>query len=56
MLHATKDESYTQGQHELHETQKLAEQVCRYDLDDMDVKWLLRVNAERAEMGQGKII
>eukprot|EP00106_Octopus_bimaculoides_P023462 XP_014790904.1 PREDICTED: protein Jade-1-like [Octopus bimaculoides] len=31
--------------------QQLAEQVVRYDLDDIDVCWLTKVNEEREEMG-----
>ena len=30
---------------------QLAEQVVRYDLDDLDVSWLQRVNEEREEIG-----
>ena len=30
---------------------QLAEQVVRYDLDDLDVCWLQRVNEEREEIG-----
>lgn len=30
---------------------QLAEQVVRYDLDDMDVCWLQRMNEEREETG-----
>ena len=30
---------------------QLAEQVVRYDLDDLDVAWLQRVNEEREEIG-----
>ena len=28
-----------------------AEQVCGYDLDDVDQRWLLSLNGERALMG-----
>ena len=30
----------------------MAEQVCRYDLDDMDVYWLRMVNNERDSFGK----
>ena len=52
LLHAQKDDLYQQGLHELHETHKLAEQVCRYDLDDLDVTWLSSLNEEREAMGK----
>ena len=44
LLHSAKDETYQSAMHELHEQQKLAEQVCRYDLDDLDVLWLESFN------------
>ena len=50
-LHATQDETYRQGVHELHEMHQLADQVCRYDLDELDVAWLALNNAERELMG-----
>lgn len=31
---------------------ELAESMCRYDLDDMDIFWLQEVNEELAEMGE----
>ena len=34
---------------------QLAEQVVRYDLDDLDVCWLQRVNEEREEIGKARI-
>lgn len=55
LLHATADESYRQGMHELTGMQQLAEQVVRYDLDDIDVCWLTQVNEEREEMGESLI-
>ena len=32
-----------------------AEQVCGYDLDDVDQQWLTNLNGERAVMGQTSI-
>ena len=52
LLHSHKDELYETSKHELHETQKMAEQVCRYDLDDLDAVWLKTVNEERKDMGE----
>ncbi|KAL3880908.1 hypothetical protein ACJMK2_033112 [Sinanodonta woodiana] len=51
-LHDARDETYKQGIHELTGMQQLAEQVVRYDLDDLDVCWLQKVNEEREEMGE----
>lgn len=51
-LHDQKDEIYQQGIHEFTGMNQLAEQVVRYDLDDMDVCWLQRMNEEREEMGK----
>ena len=51
LLHSNKDETYRQGCHELTGMSQLAEQVVRYDLDDLDVCWLRRVNEEREEIG-----
>lgn len=31
---------------------ELAEAMCRYDLDDMDLHWLKELNAELAQMGE----
>lgn len=52
MLHSCKDETFRQGCHELTGMSQLAEQVVRYDLDDLDVSWLQRVNEEREEIGE----
>ena len=52
VLHAMHDDNYKKGLHELHETHKLAEQVCRYDLDDQDVHWLVALNEQRETMGR----
>jgi hypothetical protein len=51
LLHAVADETYRQGAHELHETQKLADEVCRYDLDELDVTWLSNYNCLRLQHG-----
>uniref|UniRef100_A0AAY4EGV5 Protein Jade-3 n=1 Tax=Denticeps clupeoides TaxID=299321 RepID=A0AAY4EGV5_9TELE len=34
---------------------ELAEAMCRYDLDDMDLFWLRELNAELAQMGEGPV-
>ncbi|CAG2249068.1 JADE3 [Mytilus edulis] len=51
LLHSCKDETYKQGDHELTGMQQLADQVVRYDLDDLDVSWLDSMNAERLGLG-----
>ena len=51
LLHAVRDEEFQKGIHELHETQTLAEEVCRYDLDYLDVTWLESLNDQRDLMG-----
>ncbi|XP_030647461.1 protein Jade-3 isoform X2 [Chanos chanos] len=34
---------------------ELAEAMCRYDLDDMDLYWLQELNAELTQMGDGPV-
>lgn len=50
-----KDETYQLGQHELTGMSQLAEQVVRYDLDDLDVSWLKQLNEQREEVGMSPI-
>jgi len=52
LLHAVQDETYRQGMHELHETHKLADEVCRYDLDELDSAWLTNYNEHRLQFGK----
>ncbi|KAL4230621.1 E3 ubiquitin-protein ligase Jade-2 [Mactra antiquata] len=54
-LHASKDETYQLGQHELTGMSQLSEQVVRYDLDDLDVSWLKQLNEQREEVGDIQI-
>ena len=56
LLHAVADETYRQGMHELHDTQKLADEVCRYDLDELDVTWLSNYNCLRLQQGKQAVI
>ena len=53
-MHAMQDDGFEKGIHELQETHKLAEHVCRYDLDDQDVQWLNSVNDDREMGGKSK--
>lgn len=38
--------------HEFKNSNDLADNVCRYDLDDLDVAWLEKYNEERVDMGK----
>ena len=51
-LHAVKDDNFRSATHELHECHKLADDMCRYDLDDLDTVWLSKLNEERDAMGE----
>lgn len=51
-LHAAQDETYKQGVHEMHGMQALADEVCRYDLDGLDMVWLTRYNELRSQWGE----
>lgn len=51
-LHGSKDETFQQGIHELTGMQQLADQVIRYDLDDIDVCWLNLINDKREETSE----
>ena len=55
-LHAAQDETFKQGLHELHGMQSLADEVCRYDLDDFDSVWLRLYNELRVNCGNCKDI
>ena len=43
------------GDRDMVDLNVLADGTCRYDLDDLDVMWLKRINEERKLMGE-KII
>ncbi|XP_064637141.1 protein Jade-3-like [Lineus longissimus] len=55
MFHAVPDENYNKAVHYLTGMQQLADEVVRYDLDDLDVCWLRRINEERITMGDIEI-
>ena len=44
-------ERFTTSHHEYKNSNDLADNVCRYDLDDLDVAWLEKYNEERVDMG-----
>lgn len=45
------DEFFSNEQHILSNLPTKAEKMCRYDMDDLDDKWLNAYNGERARMG-----
>jgi len=54
-LHATQDANFQSGIHELTMVDQMAEQVCRYDLDDLDMAWLTRTNEDLGVCGEPEI-
>ena len=48
----THDDFFSNEQHILSNLPTKAEKMCRYDMDDLDDKWLYAYNGERARMGQ----
>jgi hypothetical protein len=42
---------YSSDHHQWVQTAKKADQMCRYDLDDLDVRWLDSINARRKKAG-----
>ena len=46
-IRITKDENFTHDQHYLSNTPAIAENVCYYDLDQIDAAWLKVLNGER---------
>ena len=43
---------FTKSSHEYEDVSDRAGNVCRYDLDDLDVAWLEKYNEERVDMGK----
>ncbi|CAG0885285.1 unnamed protein product, partial [Darwinula stevensoni] len=50
-IRITMDDFFSSELHQLSTAPALAEKACKYDLDDVDIQWLKRYNAERAMMG-----
>ena len=46
---------YTSDTHQVTTAALRSEQMCNYDLDDLDIRWLNIVNGERALMGKSKL-
>ena len=47
---------YTSETHQVTPMALRAEQVCSYDLDDMDQRWLVSMNGERALTGEYQVL
>ena len=43
---------YTSDTHQVSTAALKSEQMCNYDLDDLDIRWLAIVNGERSLMGE----
>jgi len=54
-LHAVQDANFQSGIHELTMVDQMSEQVCRYDLDDLDMAWLTRTNEDLSMVGEPEI-
>ncbi|XP_022254943.1 uncharacterized protein LOC106470609 isoform X2 [Limulus polyphemus] len=55
LIRCSHDQFFSNDLHVLTNVATQAEKVCRYDLDDIDVQWLKRVNEELEELGQPQI-
>ncbi|ROT76793.1 PHD finger protein rhinocero [Penaeus vannamei] len=49
------DDFFSNEQHILSNLPTKAEKMCRYDMDDLDDKWLIAYNGERARMGAAPV-
>ncbi|XP_037802217.1 PHD finger protein rhinoceros-like [Penaeus monodon] len=49
------DDFFSNEQHILSNLPTKAEKMCRYDMDDLDDKWLVAYNGERARMGAAPV-
>jgi hypothetical protein len=47
---------YTSDTHQVTTAALRSEQMCNYDLDDLDIRWLNIVNGERALMGKSLFV
>ena len=52
LLSMNRSSVYTSETHQVTPMALRSEQVCTYDLDDMDIRWLKAMNGERAIMGK----
>ncbi|XP_076315906.1 uncharacterized protein LOC143228548 [Tachypleus tridentatus] len=55
LIRCSHDPFFSNDIHVLTNVATQAEKVCRYDLDDMDVQWLKRLNEELETLGQPQI-
>ncbi|XP_013774873.1 LOW QUALITY PROTEIN: protein Jade-1-like [Limulus polyphemus] len=51
-IRCSHDQFFSNDLHVLTNVATQAEKVCRYDLDDLDVQWLKRLNEELDDLGQ----
>lgn len=51
LLKSEKDNFFNGNAHSLYDVHGLAEEMCRYDLDDKDMLWLTRINEDRQNCG-----
>ena len=47
--------TYTSDTHQVSTAALRSEQMCNYDMDDLDQRWLVALNGERAMMGVATI-
>ena len=54
-VRVTHDDFYSSDIHQLTSAPARSQQACAYDMDDVDLSWLNRVNAQRNAVGSSKI-
>lgn len=54
-VRVTHDDFYSPDVHQLTSAPARSQQACAYDMDDVDLAWLNRVNAQRNAIGSSKI-
>ena len=54
-VRVTHDDFYSSDIHQLTSAPARSQQACAYDMDDVDLSWLNRVNAQRNAIGSSKI-
>lgn len=50
-VRVTHDDFYSSDIHQLTSAPARSQQACAYDMDDVDLAWLNRVNAQRSAIG-----
>ena len=54
-MRVTHDDFYSSDIHQLTSAPARSQQACAYDMDDVDLSWLNRVNSQRNAVGSSKI-